>query len=163
MAGEVENKVGLDGKGRMSIRMVLPLPPSDNDIYTTVILRKGRKMIPRRQLTTEARAYKTKVKQEIAGMFLTSTESFQKNVQYVCLVRVFFEKVFNLGWPKKAKARYKKEDAQDRIKLATDAVSEAIDVDDSHHFLTIISKDEDADDPRVEITIREREPRDGKG
>ena len=156
------DKVGLDGKGRMSIRITLPLPPSDNDIYTTIILRKGKKMIPRRQLTTEARAYKTKVKQEVAGLFLTSTVEFQKNVQYTCLIRVFFAKVYNLGWPKKAKTRYKKEDAQDRIKLATDAVSEAIDVDDSHHFLTIISKDEDKDDPRLEVTIREREPMDGK-
>lgn len=156
------DRVGLDKKGRMSISLTLPLPPSDNDIYTTTILRKGKKMIPRRQLTTEARAYKNTVRQEVAGLFLTSTVEFQKNVEYVCLIRVFFQKIYNMGWPKKAKTRYKKEDAQDRIKLATDAVSEAIDVDDSHHFLTIISKDEDKEDPRIEVTIREREPRDGE-
>lgn len=153
--------VGLDKKGRMSIRMVLPLPPSDNDIYTTIILRTGKKMFPRRQLTTDARAYKTKVKQEVAGLFLTSADSFKKNVPYACLIKVFFSKVYNKGWPKTAKNRYKREDAQDRIKLATDAVTEAIDVDDSHHFLTVISKEEDKGDPRIEITVREREPRDG--
>lgn len=156
------DRAGLDRKGRMSLRVTLPLPPSDNAIYTTIILRKGKSIIPLRKLTTEARAYKTGVKQLIATLFLTSTVEFHKNVQYACLVRVYFRKVYNLGWPDKAKTRYKKEDAQDRIKLVTDAVSEVIGVDDNHHFLTIIQKREDKNDPRIELVVREQEPRDVK-
>lgn len=157
-----KNRVGLDKKGRMSIRMILPMPPSDNDIYTDIIVRRGKRQFVIRELTTDARAYKRRVKQEVASLFLKTTDSFKKDIPYTCLVRVFFKKIFNLGWPNKAKTRYKREDAQDRIKLATDSVAEAIGVDDSHHFLTIISKGEDQNDPRIEITIREQEARDGQ-
>jgi Holliday junction resolvase RusA-like endonuclease len=158
MIGKV-GKVGLDRKGRMSLKITLPLPPSDNAIYTTIILRRGKSIIPLRKLTTEARAYKTEVKQLIATLFLTSTVEFRENVQYTCLVRIYFRKIYNLGWPQRAKTRYKKEDAQDRIKLVTDAVSEVIGIDDSHHFLTVIQKREGKNDPRIELVVREQEPR----
>jgi len=147
----------------MSIRITLPLPPSDNKIYTTVIVGKGKRKFPKRQLTTEARAYKNKVKTMVAALAMESTKAFQPNVKYTCTIRVYFEKVYNNGWPKRAKTRYKKEDAQDRIKLATDSVSEAIGIDDSHHFLTALQKNEDPNDPRIVVTIREQEPRDGEG
>lgn len=145
----------------MSIRLTLPVPPSDNAIYTTIMIGKGKRKFPKRQLTKEARAYKKKVATMVAGMALKTTASFQPNVKYECLVKVFFEKVYNRGWPKTAKTRYKREDAQDRIKLVTDSVSEAIGIDDSHHFITKIQKDEDTDDPRIVIVIREQEPRNG--
>lgn len=136
--------------------MVLPLPPSDNEIYSTTIIRKGKLIIPKRQLTAIARAYKTNAKQKVAKLFLTNSLEFKKNIEYSCLIHVFFKKIYNKGWPGAAKNRYKREDAQDRIKLATDAISEAIGVDDSHHFRTVIEKEEDKDNPRMEITIFER-------
>ena len=158
------NKLGRDSKGRMRIRVTLPVPPSDNDIYSNQVIRVGkRRHIAKRQLTQEARAYKIRVKNKIAGMSLTSSVQFKQNVEYECFIRVYFEKVYNTGWPKRSKTRYKREDAQDRIKLVTDAVSEAIDIDDSHHFLTNIKKFEDKERPRIVVTIRERKGRSGKG
>ena len=155
------SKIGLDKKGRMRIFLVLPIPPSDNNIYSNSVININNRWIPTRQLTQEARAYKKRVLTKIAGLSLKNPAEFKQNVEYECIIRVYFEKVYNKGWPKTAKSRYKKEDAQDRIKLVTDAISEAIGIDDSHHFLTKILKFEDRNRPRIVVLIREREARDG--
>ena len=152
--------MGLDSKGRMAIRLSVPLPPSDNKLTFTMMVGKGR--YPKRILTEEARACQMTVKQSVASLALMTDKVFREDVKYTCVIHVFFEKVENAGWPDKANSRYKQLDATNRIKLVTDAVSTAIGIDDRHHFSTYIIKREDPEDPRIMVIIREQEPRHGQ-
>jgi Holliday junction resolvase RusA-like endonuclease len=151
--------MGLDTKGRMAIRLSVPLPPSDNNLTFLIMVGKGKRQFPKRSLTPEARAFQSAVKQEVAALALKTPLEFRKDVKYTCIVRVFFGQIENSGWPEKAEDRYKQLDATNRIKLVTDSVSEAININDKHHFSTHVYKDENKEDPHIRIVIREEEPR----
>ena len=169
------DQLSLDSKGRLRMRVTLPMPPSDNKIYSNLPPRsvkgKGGRtfLVPGgRMLTKEGKAFHQFVKDAIGELTLNSTLEFRQDVPYTLIVKVYFENVENHLWFKKkrngqryAKSRYKKLDSTNRVKLVTDAVSEVIGVDDRHHFQTIIHKREDADNPRLQVVIREQEPRDG--
>lgn len=147
-------KMGLDAKGRMRIKLILPLPPSDNKIYFN--LPHGG-----RELTSVARAYKNTVKQTVAEAAACCPLSFHKHVRYTVVIKVFLEATENAGFEKsKAKDRYKKVDSTNRTKLAIDAVASAVGIDDRHIFKSVILKYEDPDDPRLEIIWREQQKRD---
>lgn len=150
----MSNKMGLDSKGRMRIKLILPLPPTDNKIYFN---------LPRggRELTSEARGYKNKVREVVAAVAATCSLSFRKNIEHELVIRVYLSHVENSGFGKeKTLERYKKVDSSNRTKLVTDAVAAAIGIDDKHIFKTIILKRSDPDNPRIEVIWREQEKRD---
>lgn len=153
-------RFGLDRKGRMSIRIVLDLPPTDNQIYWN-------SQWGGRTLTKKAKRYKRDVRKHVAKLILRSTPKskhvvdFVPDVPYTAIVWIYFEKVENASWGKKngAKRRYQKIDPGNRQKLVIDSVMDAIGVDDTHVFKEVLHKRCDPDDPRVVVVIREQEPR----
>lgn len=153
-------RFGLDNEGRMSIRVVLDMPPTDNQIYWN-------NQWGGRTLTKKAKRYKRVVREHIAKLILRSTPKskhvidFQTDVPYTAIVKIYFEKVENATWGKKkgAKRRYEKIDPSNRQKLVIDSVMSAIGIDDMHIFKEVLHKRCDPDDPRVVVIIREQEPR----
>lgn len=165
----MENRIGLDGKGRMTMWITLPLPPSDNQLYenTPGRPRPGREgktiiVVGGRRLSSKGKAYKKAVQDIIGELAATSSDFFLDHKRYTLAIKVFFEAIENKGWPKQAKYRYKKIDTMNRTKLPTDTVAEIIGVDDRHHFLTIVQKECDPENPRIEMILREQEPRDAE-
>ena len=140
----------------MRLRVTLPVPPSDNHIYANV----GRA----RFLTSTAKKYKKTVAEEVAKLSVTCDPDacFIEHVPYEIILHLYLEKVENGGWPQgKAKSRYKRIDTTNRQKLVIDGVMEGIGVDDCHIFYAALYKKCSATDPRLVVTVREREARRG--
>ena len=157
MTAEFQDAMGYRN-GKAIFKIVLPLPPTDNNIYINASTTKGGHKRSIRILSDEAKAYKRSTATEIADMAIRHTVQFRQNVPYLVLLRVFFENVENAGWATgKAKTRYKKVDTTNRGKLLIDSVTQAIGVDDSHIFPVFKFKDHDSDDPRVEAEVYELE------
>jgi len=117
------------------IRIEIPfLPPSTNNAYLQTM--RGPKM-----LLPKGRSYKNKAKTIIARTCREQLIGHKSNKPYLVLVRLFFERVENKGWPNKSKNRYKTFDATNRIKLLEDALVEGTGVDDSNNMVFIVSKE----------------------
>lgn len=151
--------------GRAALRIVLPLPPTDNHIYQTIRISKKKGgganwgTTSGRSLTPTARSYKLATATDIAHLAVTNSVQFKKNVPYLLRLKIFFSAVENKSWSKNnAKTRYKKVDTTNRNKLLIDSITQAIGVDDSHIFPVIKLKDSCQDDPRVEVEICELAP-----
>ena len=164
----MKDKIGLDGKGRMTMWLTLPLPPSDNQLYENLPARprkgKGGKtllLVGGRRLSAKGEAYKKAVKDRIGELASLTSNQLLEQVRYTLVLKVYFDEIENKGWPK-TKFRYKKLDTMNRTKLPTDAVAEVIGVDDRNHFLTIVQKECDPENPRIEMILREQEPRDAE-
>lgn len=136
-----------DESGRLRLDMVVELPPTDNHIYFN---------LPRggRALTKDARRFKALVKEKTARAAITSSLSFREHIPYRVEI-VLYLKLYSRGWPKKAKWRFQKIDTTNRTKLLLDALADAIGVDDRHITDVIVRKEDDPDDPRVEVTLEE--------
>ena len=162
------NRIGLDDKGRMCLWLTLPLPPSDNQMYENMpsrpIKRGGKTILLTggRRLSSAGESFKKIVQDRVGELAACSPHVLLQNIPYTLILKVFFDVVENKGWPDSTQNRYKKVDATNRIKLVTDAVAEVTGVDDRHHFLTTVRKERDASNPRIELILREQEPRDGK-
>ena len=113
-----------------------PLPPSVNTLY----FNNGHG----RSLSTEGRAYKARV----IGAIVSSAQTHQfpddpalKGLKRLGLeISLYLEEVENAGWPGKAKSRYKRVDASNRVKVLEDAVSEALGLDDSCFFQVTVRR-----------------------
>jgi Holliday junction resolvase RusA-like endonuclease len=123
------------------------VPPSLNSAYTTIL--KGRR--PLRILTKDARRYKEETKAHLLQEYPAELTKFVKDRAYLLVAR-FQLRVQNKGWPGKAKSRYKKLDASNRLKLLEDVLAEVTDTDDSQNLVTIIQKI-DSDVERTELWI----------
>jgi Holliday junction resolvase RusA-like endonuclease len=147
---------GLDGQGRMSIRLTLPMPPSDNKIYWN-------NPYGGRTLNSTAKKYKREVKDQVAKLILRSGSKvdFQPCVEYEAIITIYFDEIEFKTWGDKngALTRYKKLDAGNRQKLIIDSVMGAIGIDDRHIFREVLRKRVDAADPRVAVIVREMNPR----
>lgn len=139
------------------LRMSFPLlPPSSNKIYFRGTM-----------LTQVARDYAEAFAKYAAQHHLH--EITQLNVDGIFAVHLhfYFETLINESWnnpkvkpSKRAKSRYKKLDLDNRIKLLTDCVRDAIDIDDNRIFAGSQEKHMDPQNQRVEITIQEVLPED---
>lgn len=139
----------------MRIRLVLDVPPTDNKIY----INNG---FGGRTLSSDARKYKRSVKHAVAraSVLCQSDEHFVANVEYEAFLHLYLERVENKGWAKgKTPNRYKRIDTTNRQKLVLDAVMEGIGIDDCHIFRVVMRKKCSQTEPRLVITIREREAR----
>jgi Holliday junction resolvase RusA-like endonuclease len=136
------------------IRMVFPgLPISVNEAYMTIHKRKGKKVIPLRPMTEEGKAYKRIVMGRIASEYSQEIRSMKIDVVYGLAVQLRMKKLVNAGWPDKAKTRYKKSDASNRLKLLEDAICAACGIDDSQFFTVIIDKMECRQDEPESTTV----------
>lgn len=130
------------------------LPPSANKIYFRGTI-----------LTTIARKYAEDFAKYAAQNHLAEIGQMNPNGVYACHLRFYFETLLNASFnnprvppSKRAKTRYKKLDLDNRIKLLTDCVRDAIGIDDSHIFAASQEKHQDPSHPRVEITVQEISP-----
>ena len=135
-----------DSCGRLSLEMLLDLPPTDNNIYFT---RHGG-----RSLTKEARKYKSMVKESTALAAIKCSIPFRENIPYSVNLSLYLN-LYSKSWPKKAKWRYKKIDTLNRTKLLLDALAEAIGVDDRHFTQITVEKEHDEINKRVEVRLTE--------
>ena len=131
------------------------LPPTSNRIYF-----RGN------QLTAEARQYAEAFSQYINQNYLhVTSQAMNTEGLFAVHIRFFFDWLVNKTWnnmnippSRRADSRYKKVDLDNRIKLLTDCVRDAIDVDDSHIFAASQEKHQDPGNERVEITVQEVDP-----
>jgi len=112
------------------------LPPSVNHVYMTVMKGKGRARIPIRTLTPEGKKFKNETTAELVRRFPTELRIFKPNVPFMVVGRLSFPNLLNKGWPDKAETRYKRLDADNRLKLLLDVLKDAAGIDDSN-FLDI--------------------------
>lgn len=117
-------------------------------------------------LTEEAKRYRERVKKTITDN-LASVVTFpvDQEIVYGFELRAYFEKLENPGWferytrgknegQRKAKARYKRLDIDNRIKFVQDCVSKGVGIDDSQIFSSLQEKYEDQENPRAEVIVR---------
>ena len=130
------------------------LPPTSNRIYF-----RGT------QLTAVAREYAEAFAKFAAQNHLHEINQLNHHGIFAIHLRFFFEELTNSSWnnpavkpSKRAKDRYKRLDLDNRIKLLTDCVRDAIDIDDSRVFAGSQEKHQDATRPRVEIYVQEVDP-----
>jgi Holliday junction resolvase RusA-like endonuclease len=139
------------------LTIVFPvLPPSSNRIYF-----RGT------SLTRHAREYAEAFAAYAAQHHLHEINKLNPNGIYAFHLRFFFETLVTSSWnnpavtpSKRAKDRYKRLDLDNRIKLLTDCVRDAIDIDDSRVFAGSQEKHMDPGNPRVEIYVQEVNPDD---
>ena len=112
------------------------LPPSTNSVYMTI--RKGKKTI--RILTKEGRKYKEETAAWLTTKYPTRLASIKPDVPYTVLYVFTIPDLLTKSWPEKAKNRYRKVDATNRVKLLEDVVAEVTGVDDSSNMTVIIKK-----------------------
>lgn len=133
------------------LRVWVPfLPPSSNKIYEPVWV-QGK---PRgKRLTTEGRKFKVRAMKVIQQDGRSALLNLKPDVPYVLTIVIFFDKVFNKGWPSKAESRYKKVDATNRVKLIEDTAADGVGVDDRHNFRIVLEKHCDPDNPGLYVIL----------
>lgn len=112
------------------------LPPSSNHAYITIMKGQGRKARPIRVLSPEGRKFKRVTSAHLVQTYPAELTVFKPDVPWAIIGQFHFSNLYNKGWPKNAKTRYKKLDADSRLKLFIDALKDAAGVDDSN-FLDI--------------------------
>lgn len=123
------------------IYMTFPgLPPSVNAAYLEQVVKKGKRLVPIRTLTTEGKAYKRELATAIVRDYSTVLVSIKPNMALGLSIRLSFPNLLNKGWPTAAGTKYKRIDASNRIKLLEDALVEGLGVDDSQFLSVSISK-----------------------
>lgn len=134
------------------------MPPSSNNCYVTVWKKKMR------ILSKEARAFKQRVLTDVVPRYLADISKLPKDSVYHVHYRIFFERedVLTKTWGAEkngAKSQYKKMDLENRLKLLSDVVSDALGIDDSQFFSGHQEKRscaEVGDIPQVHIYVRRR-------
>lgn len=137
------------------LKIVYPIfPPSSNKIYF-----RGT------SLTRQAREYAEAFSKYVAQHHGHEVAQLDESALYAVHLHFYFPTVENESWnnpafkpSKRAKYRYKKFDLDNRIKLLTDCVRDAIDIDDSQFFAGSQEKHQDPAMPRIEIFVQEVDP-----
>ena len=124
------------------------LPPSINKLYKNN--RWGGRI-----LSPEAKKFSVAAKLTLSKKWAFE-EGLTPNEPYALSLTFFMPRVVNAGWPN-TKARFKKQDVTNYIKLLEDVICEVCGIDDSCFMRVNLPKCEDPENPRIEITIEEVE------
>lgn len=116
----------------MIVFSFLGVPPSTNNVYFN--LPKGGRV-----LNNAGKKYKTEISTTIMREHQAEIRDVQLNHPYGILFVVNMA-ILNAGWPEKARTRYKKLDATNRVKLLEDAIVEALGIDDSQVVISVVIK-----------------------
>lgn len=65
---------------------------------------------------------------------------FDKTRPHRLVLEMFLPDLYNTGWPKTTKNRFKKKDASNLVKIVEDLVAKAVDIDDSCFITTTVTK-----------------------
>lgn len=99
------------------------LPPSVNRMY--VYTTRG----PRP--SGEMKKFKAKAASQIAKQVLFDRPPLSSEKPYRLVIDFYLPALYNSGWPKKAKTRFKRRDVSNLIKVVEDVVSACLGIDDS--------------------------------
>lgn len=127
------------------VELIAPIPVSVNKLYTVV---GGRNILSR-----EGRAYKNRLRMEMAKQLLRY-KPLGRNTPLSITYEFFFSTVLNKGYPSKAKTRFRRLDASNRVKVLEDVVCEVLDIDDSQVVHMEVSKWESREEPHVCVKVR---------
>jgi hypothetical protein len=133
-----------------------PPPISINDAYTPF---KGQL-----RLTKAGKAYKDSLADAVARASLDWKRAHESIYQHggwaTVLITLYFTNLLNLSWKPGGMTKqgnpqspYKKKDAPNYLKLTVDAVERGSGIDDCNYTDTRIRKRQDAECPRVEVTM----------
>jgi Holliday junction resolvase RusA-like endonuclease len=130
------------------------LPPTSNKIY-----------FGGTRLTATATKYAEDFAKYVAQNHLHEVSTMDSGAVYAVHLRFYFDKLTNDSWnnpklppSKRAKSRYKRIDLDNRIKLLTDCIRDAIGVDDCQFFAGSQEKHEAPGKERVEIIVEKIDP-----
>lgn len=157
-------QIGPDGKefyGCPVLLIEVPfVPPSSNNCYVTIWKKKMR------VLTKDAQAFKKKVLTDVVPRYLPDIGKLDKKAIYQVSYRYFFDRdevlTKTFGAKNGAESPYKRMDLENRLKLMSDVLSKAIDIDDSQFFAGVQEKYSCTlvgGIPQVHIFLRKRELR----
>lgn len=141
-------------------------PPSLNNAYFTKMTRpkggKG-KPVPMRVLTNDGRKYKREFKTWLAKNHPEVLSFFSRpSGEFSIFIVLYFDKLYNVGWPEKAKNRHKRIDASNHVKVLEDALVDACGHDDSQHVSVSVMKAEVLnEEPYFELWAWNSEEEDG--
>lgn len=145
---------------RKNITVVLPMPPTSNNIYVN-------RYSGGRVKTTLARSWQTKaVKSIVREANLGFQDGLDPNKQYLLIMVFYFDKIVNKGWNefwkqgkkaghRKSNTKWRKIDLSNRVKLAEDAMKTASGIDDSATMIHLLVKKCDPDNPRLVMQLLE--------
>lgn len=126
------------------------MPPTSNKIYIRGTI-----------LSSVARKFAEDFSKYVAQNHLHQLTEIDSQAVYAIHLRFYFDTLTNASWnnmgfppSKRAKSRYKRIDLDNRIKLLTDCVRDAIGVDDCQFFAGTQEKHQDSTDPRIEIFVQ---------
>jgi len=117
------------------------LPPSANHAYFTIMSGSGRSKHPVRVLTNEGKKFKRETSAELLRKYPQELRVFKPDTPYAVHSFMYFPNLLNSGWPEKAQTRYKRLDADNRLKLFLDSLKDAAGVDDSSFMDIRVVKD----------------------
>lgn len=145
-----------DSTSKALVAEIASSPPSMNSMYRP---NKWGRLV----LSAEGKRYKRRVQNTLHEQWtLTASGFFDKEKAYELGIVVVMEsdKIYNKGWPTKAKARFKRVDVSNLVKIVEDAVSEFAQLDDSHNFRVVVQKTPALEDeePCVIVWLRPMDP-----
>jgi hypothetical protein len=91
-------------------------------------------------LTKEGRAYLFETKNLILRSYPKILGFFRDNAPFFVYFRFTMTELFNKGYPKTTKTRYKRVDVTNRVKLLEDALKDVAAVDDSQNVFVATHK-----------------------
>lgn len=128
----------------------LPFPPSVNKAYVTT--RSGRRI-----LSSKGKEYKRSVASIVAKHCADKPSTSIDEVKLELTIKLHME-TENKGWSTgKAKTRYKRVDASNRVKLLEDALFSVLGVDDSLVFSLHVEKINCSGDPFTTVELSTKE------
>lgn len=145
---------------RQKISVVLPMPPTSNNIYAN-------KPGGGRTKTTHARSWQNRaVKSIIRDAKLGFQDGLDPNKRYLLILVFYFDQIINKGWGQfykkgkkkgqmKVETKWKKIDLSNRIKLAEDTMKIASGVDDCATMALLLLKECDPENPRLVMELIE--------
>ena len=107
-----------------------------------------------RSLSPTGRTFKRRIVAQLATKWLLTT-TLDNMTEYDLQMVFHFPRIYNEGWPDKAKTRFKKIDVTNFVKFFQDCIAAGSGIDDSSHFKVTVEKREDPINPRVEIEMSE--------
>jgi Holliday junction resolvase RusA-like endonuclease len=124
------------------------LPPSVNEMY--VYTSRG----PRP--SGKMKKFKARASIEIAKQVDFAGSPLDENSPYLLKIDYFLPALFNKGFPKKAKTRYKRRDVSNLVKVLEDVLANCLGIDDScfteQHVRKLHGPDHDFVGIRLEVS-----------
>jgi len=133
------------------------LPPSVNHAYLTVMKGVGKARHPIRVLTPEGKKFKNETTASLVRNFPSELKIFKPDIPYAVIGRLYFPRLLNKGWPDEAQSKFKRLDADNRLKLFLDVLKDAAGIDDSAFFDVCAQKAEGAEKTDIWVWNMEEE------